>query len=68
MEQLDALPDYIVAPEFRPSPCSLTLVAEWDAERRSLDRPPGYPARGGARRALRDSVAEMTKLQTGATF
>jgi hypothetical protein len=25
------LPDYVVEPEFRPSLCSLTLVAEWDA-------------------------------------
>ena len=29
-ETLVSLPDYIVSPEFRPGPCSLTLVAEWD--------------------------------------
>ena len=51
MEQLAALPDYVVAPEFQPSPCSLTLVAEWDTgaatwiARRAIRRSAG---RGGS--------------------
>ena len=57
MEKLSSLPDYVVAPEFRPSPCSLTLVAEWDPRagawiaRRAIRRGAGRGGHCGMRAA-----------------
>ena len=54
-ETLVALPNYIVEPEFEPPPCSLTLVAEWDARvrawvaRRTIRGGPGPGGRCGMR-------------------
>ena len=54
-EKLISLPDYIVSPEFRPSICTLTLVAEWDAgrsawiARRAIRGGPGPGGRCGMR-------------------
>ena len=57
-EKLTALPDYIVTPDFRPPPCSLTLVAEWDTRasawiaRRAIRRGAGPGGRCGMREAV----------------
>ena len=54
-EKLTSLPDYIVSPPFRPWPCSLTLVADWDAQakawiaRKAVRRGAGRGGHCGAR-------------------